>query len=96
MGKRDRERIARINSGSENPISVMLRYGAPTVEAAMKDRLLFCYACHTNVLQSKVYEHIRGCWEITIADGAQVSPMPPVEILIKRHKEFNLKLRSST
>ncbi len=69
MGKRNRERIARIEAGLEVPIN---KEGA---------QLLFCKYCgEQRIPLYEARKHIRECWGYPIRDD---EPIPEVPIVLK-------------
>jgi hypothetical protein len=82
MGKRDKERLQRINLGLENPIS-----GKPR----------FCLLCHKQVKVLDCRQHIHDCWGIELGPDDPIPPVPPREAVInylerQKQKEEDVKV----
>jgi hypothetical protein len=81
MGKREKERLRRINLGTESPIS-------------NKPRI--CLLCYKPVPNTECRQHIRDCWGIELGPDDPIPLVPPKEAVInyvqKHKKEENAAL----
>ena len=75
MGKRDKERLRRINLGLEDPIS-------------NKPRI--CLLCRKLVPNTECRQHIHDCWGIELGSDDPIPKVPPreaIENYIQRQKQ---------
>ena len=72
MGRRDRERVARIQTGTELPISIQR-----TTDAGPVEHMRLCRKCNHIVPESRARQHIRDCWGMPIKDTDPIPEKPP-------------------
>lgn len=76
MGKRNRERVARIEAGLEYPMSIRRGTVGTPIE-----RMRHCLKCHLIVPETRARQHIRECWGIPIKDSDPIPERPPEEVI---------------
>ena len=91
MGRRDRERIERINKGLEMPRSCSrLTASSTLIVPERTGKVLVCHLCGRLVLPDKTREHISKCWGVTLNPGEPV-PMIPTKAGVLRWISKRLK-----
>ena len=71
MGRKKREKIARIEAGLEPSI-------ASQIVRPLRIRWLTCKRCNRVIEELRAREHIRGCWNYPIKDDEPILSEPIV------------------
>ena len=79
MGRRNRERITRIEAGIESPISTHTK----TIEPIPKLTVLRCNLCGNSVPIADVHKHIEDCWKITLKENETIPFLPDKASVIR-------------
>lgn len=85
MGRRNKERVARIKAGQENSIRNQVLYGVYPTETLCR-----CNVCKSGVPDHLVLDHCKTCWGIKYTQRTDVPETPPFEAFENyrsKHKE---------